>query len=101
MPSYSNQPPECLHPLVYSVAGAAKTASLGRTTLYKLIAEKRLPVIKIGNRTLIRHDALVALLEAPPANDNSGDLPRGETARTKNASDPEAIPFYEPGMIRS
>lgn len=66
----SAQYPDCLPPLTYSVADAAKTASLGRTTLYKLISTGKLPVIKVGGRTLIRHDDLNALLSSPPANDN-------------------------------
>lgn len=101
MSSSSNQVPECIHPLVYSVSDAAKTAALGRTTIYKLIADKRLPVVKIGNRTLIRHDDLVALLDAARANDALANPPRGDFGRSDDGADRDSIPFYEPGMVQS
>lgn len=47
--------------LAYSVRDAAKATGLGRTTLYRLIADGQLRRIKIGNRTLIRCRDLEAL----------------------------------------
>ena len=61
--------------LAYSIREACQTSSLGRTTIYAHIAAGRLPVVKVGGRTLIPAAALEALLageEAPlyssPAN---------------------------------
>jgi len=43
-----------MEPLALSISDAAKTLSLGRTSIYALIKEGRLETIKIGRRTLIR-----------------------------------------------
>lgn len=48
--------------LAYSVAEAGELTGLGRTTLYELNKTGRLPFVKVGKRTLIRHDALDSLL---------------------------------------
>lgn len=48
--------------LGYSIREACRASSLGRTTLYKNIAEGRLTAIKIGGRTLIPAAALEAFL---------------------------------------
>ncbi|MEZ5713421.1 MAG: helix-turn-helix domain-containing protein [Sphingobium sp.] len=50
-------------PLAYSIKEASRATSLGRTRLYQLIADGRLEVVKIGNRTLIPARALHKLLE--------------------------------------
>ena len=44
--------------LLVSVAEAGHMLSLGRTTIYRLIGEKKLEVVKIGRRTLIRIDSI-------------------------------------------
>lgn len=49
--------------LAYSINEASRATSLGRTRLYQLIADGRLQVVKIGNRTLIPAPALHKLLE--------------------------------------
>lgn len=49
-------------PLAYTVADAVRVSGIGRTTLYSLIGQGRLPIVKIGNRTLIRHIDLDYLL---------------------------------------
>lgn len=58
MSTVSNEVPK----LAYSIREACQASSLGRTTLYALIAAKRLPVIRVGGRTLVSADALQKLL---------------------------------------
>lgn len=48
--------------LAYSVADAIAATGLGKTTIYALLADGRLPSVKIGNRRLIRSADLEALL---------------------------------------
>jgi excisionase family DNA binding protein len=42
---------------------AARSIGIGRTTIYKLIAEGRLKTVKIGRRTLIKTDSIRALVD--------------------------------------
>ena len=51
-----------LEPLAYSINDACRVSSLGRTRLYELIAEGRLEVRKIGNRTIVPAESLRALI---------------------------------------
>ena len=44
--------------LAYTVPEALYATGLGRTTLYALIAERKLRIIKVGSRTLIPADSL-------------------------------------------
>lgn len=48
--------------LAYSVTEAANAIGLGKTTLYALIGQGRLPSSKIGKRRIIRHADLEALI---------------------------------------
>jgi excisionase family DNA binding protein len=48
-------------PFNHSPAEAADIFGIGRSTLYKLIAEGRLSVIKIGRSTKVPHTELVRL----------------------------------------
>lgn len=48
--------------LAYSIKEACKVSSLGRTTIYGHISSGRLKKIKVGGRTLIPAESLVALL---------------------------------------
>jgi excisionase family DNA binding protein len=48
--------------LAYTVPEALYATGLGRTTLYALIAEKKLRSIKVGSRTLIPADSLRVFL---------------------------------------
>lgn len=50
-------------PLAYSVADACKVSSIGKTSLYALIAEGRLEIRKIGKRTLIPAASLRRLID--------------------------------------
>ncbi len=51
--------------LTYRVNDAAKVAGLPRSTIYALIAEKRLRSIMVAGRRLIPSKALRELLEGP------------------------------------
>jgi excisionase family DNA binding protein len=53
-------------PLGLSILDAARIAGIGRTLLYGEIREGRLPVRKVGNRSLISRDDLVAWLANLP-----------------------------------
>lgn len=52
--------------LLASIAEAGKMLSLGRTTIYRLIEEKELEVVRIGRRTLIRTDSIRRLAGENP-----------------------------------
>jgi excisionase family DNA binding protein len=49
--------------LAYSINEAAKVLSIGRTTLYHLINAGELKVVKLGSRTLVRHEDLAETLD--------------------------------------
>ena len=57
MPSDPNTPK-----LTYSINEACKASSLGRTTIYAHIGAKRLRAVRVGGRTLIPAESLMALL---------------------------------------
>lgn len=46
----------------FSIAEAAKIIGIGRSTIYKLIAEGRLETMRLGGRRLVRRTAVQALL---------------------------------------
>lgn len=47
------EPEPKIEPLLVSVVDCAKTLSIGRSTVYKLIGSGELETRKIGNRTLV------------------------------------------------
>jgi excisionase family DNA binding protein len=51
--------------IAYSIREAVEATSLSRTTIYKLINEGDLPIVKVGGRSLIPSSALIELLAAP------------------------------------
>jgi excisionase family DNA binding protein len=53
--------------LAYSVREAAQISNLGRSTIYKLIAQGNLAARKAYGRTLILHDDLEAFLKGLPS----------------------------------
>ncbi|MGH1571921.1 excisionase family DNA-binding protein [Methylobacterium sp. P31] len=55
-----------MEPLGLSVQQAAKSAGVGRTTIYEELARGRLRAKKLGRRTLILADDLKRWLEALP-----------------------------------
>ena len=52
-----------LPPISYSVDDAARVIGIGPATVWKWVAAKEIPVIRIGRRTVIRHNDLVAFVE--------------------------------------
>ena len=48
--------------LAYSIREACEASSLGKTTIYSLIAASRLRAVRVGGRTVIPADSLSALL---------------------------------------
>ncbi len=50
-------------PLLLTVPDAARVLAIGRTTLYELIAERRLEVVHIGRCTRVTVDALRTFVE--------------------------------------
>ena len=50
--------------LAYGIKDAASALGIGRTTLWRAIKDGKLPVVKLGNRTLISTEALRAWLSA-------------------------------------
>jgi excisionase family DNA binding protein len=51
------------HPLAYTVRAASNVTGISRSRLYELMASGQLPYTQLGNRRLIRRDALLSLLE--------------------------------------
>ena len=49
--------------LAYSINEAARTLSLGRTSIYSMIADGRLEAFKLGRRTLIKADSIRRLVD--------------------------------------
>jgi excisionase family DNA binding protein len=60
--------------LAYGIDEFCKIANLGRTTLYKDIAEGRLRAVKNGRRTVILRDDAMAFLAALPALEPRGSV---------------------------
>ncbi len=48
--------------LAYSINDTARTLSLGRTSIYAMIADGRLESFKLGRRTLIRAESIRRLV---------------------------------------
>ena len=48
----------------YSINDTARTLSLGRTSIYAMIADGRLEAFKLGRRTLIRAESIQRLVAA-------------------------------------
>jgi excisionase family DNA binding protein len=60
--------------IAYTIAEAAEVSSLGQTSIYKAIKERRLRVKKYGARTIVRRTDLAAFLrELPDANEKARD----------------------------
>lgn len=57
-------------PAALSIPSCAKTLGISRDTVYRLVRERKLRLVKLGTRTVIPVAEVDRLL-APPANDNS------------------------------
>lgn len=49
--------------LAYSINETARTLSLGRTSIYAMIADGRLESFKLGTRTLIKAESIRRLVD--------------------------------------
>jgi excisionase family DNA binding protein len=56
-----------MNQLLYSLADAWATLGVSRSTLYELIAAGDIEAVKVGRRTLIRHDELERYVQGLPA----------------------------------
>ena len=50
-------------PIATSIIAAAKALGIRRTSIYSLIREGRLEVVKLGRRTLVKADSIRRLLD--------------------------------------
>lgn len=50
--------------LTYSIKETARTLSLGRTSIYAMIADGRLDAFKLGRRRLVKAESIRRLIEA-------------------------------------
>lgn len=51
--------------LTYSINETARTLSLGRTSIYAMIADGRLEAFKLGRRTLVKAESVRRLVDGP------------------------------------
>lgn len=51
-----------MEPLALSISDTAKALSLGRTSIYAMIADGRLEAFKLGRRTLVRMESIRRLV---------------------------------------
>jgi excisionase family DNA binding protein len=56
-----------MEPLALSINSAAKALGIGRSSVYALIKNGRLEVIKIGRRTLLTTASVRRLAQATPS----------------------------------
>lgn len=52
-----------MEPITLSIADTAKTLSLGRTSIYALINDGKLDVVKVGSRTLVKTESIRRLVD--------------------------------------
>ena len=50
--------------LAVTINDAARMSAIGRSKLYEFIKDGRLPIVKVGAKTLVRVDTLNALLKS-------------------------------------
>jgi excisionase family DNA binding protein len=53
-----------IRPLAYGPADAAKVLGVSRARVYELMNDGTIPSLKLGARRLIRHEAIVDLLDS-------------------------------------
>lgn len=58
-----SEPPIEPDRILYSVPEAARLMSIGRSTLYQLMANGELPSVKIGTRRLVARNSIDAYVE--------------------------------------
>lgn len=58
--------------LLHPIPDAAEVLGIGRSTLYQLIADEEIAVVKIGRRTLITQDELERYVRTLTAESEAG-----------------------------
>jgi excisionase family DNA binding protein len=51
-----------MEPLAYSINETARALSLGRTSIYAMIADGRLEAVKLGRRRLVKAESVRRLI---------------------------------------
>ena len=59
----ANIPANDGHPLAYSVEAAARALGVGKSTVWRMVADGRIRTFKLGARTLIRREELTRLID--------------------------------------
>ena len=57
--------------LAVTINDAVRMSAIGRSKLYEFIKDGRLPIVKVGAKTLVRVDTLKALLKSLEAPDGA------------------------------
>ena len=60
------------HKLTYTVKEASRALGIGVTKIYELIAEGKLVAVKLGHRTLIKAEAMNAMIDGLPVKHSGG-----------------------------
>lgn len=58
-------------PLLYTTREAAQCLGIGRTKLFELLAQGRIPAVRLGSKVLISVDALKNFVDQLPPRDNA------------------------------
>jgi excisionase family DNA binding protein len=61
-----SRPSQTTEPFTLSIKDTARLLGLGRTTIYRLIGDRQLETVKVGNRTLIKTASIRSLVEIQP-----------------------------------
>lgn len=67
--------------LAIRISDAAKTLSIGRTTIYKLIDDGTLQTIKVGRRRLILTRSIQELCDQPQSKPHAGEVANSSVGR--------------------
>ena len=59
----ATQEHQAMDRLAYSINETARLLSMGRTSIYAMIADNRLETFKLGRRTLVRADSIRRLID--------------------------------------
>jgi excisionase family DNA binding protein len=66
MLSHTSRPPKLSAPVALSIKEACDLSSIGRTKLYELIKDNKIPARKLGRRTIILTTDLEEWLKSLP-----------------------------------
>jgi hypothetical protein len=79
----AERPTPPMEKLAFTIAEAAQVSSLGQTSIYKAIREKKLRCRKYGTRSIITRPDLTSFLDGlPDENEKAREKPSGLMAET-------------------